>query len=130
MVIFMSIFSIVFITIVVKCSTGTSAPVGPITIAQRVDISKLPKGIDVSQFEEKYEAYKGKWSMTMVMKNNTAKKIEYPQIDADLYRDAELVGTATGGPGKHLKPGESGTVSYAWIIAEKVPTKIELKYIQ
>lgn len=95
--------------------------------AQKFNVSQLPKGIELSGFNELYDKPYGKWDLHLFMKNTSPKTIEYPQIDADLYIDGKVVGTVTGGPNKHLLSGDSAVVSLAWILPNQVPDEIIFK---
>jgi hypothetical protein len=90
----------------------------------------LPEGISVYGFEEKYDKPYGRYELYFILKNETGKKVEYPQVDGDLFVDGKLEGTATGGPGKHLNNLDSGLVSFMWILPYKVPDSVVFRWIQ
>jgi len=92
--------------------------------------SKLPQGVTVYSFKETFDKPYGKYDLSFTLKNGTGKKVEYPQIDVDMYVDGKLEGTATGGPGKHLENDEKGTISISWILPKKVPDSVVFKWIQ
>lgn len=84
----------------------------------------LPEGIVLKGFNEKFNKPYGKWDLYFFMKNETGRKIEYPQVDGDLYLDGRIVTTVTGGPDKHLDNLDSGVVEFGWILPDKVPDSI------
>lgn len=100
------------------------------TPAQRFITDQLPKGVLVYGFDEQYDKYKGEYELRFFLKNETGKRIEYPQIDGDIFIDGKLDGPVTGGPGKHLNHLDSGVVSLATILPTRIPDSVVFKFIQ
>jgi hypothetical protein len=98
--------------------------------AEKYVTENLPEGISVYGFEEKYDKPYGRYELYFILKNETGKKIEYPQVDGDLFVDGKLEGTATGGTDKHLNNLESGLVSFMWTLPYKVPDSVVFRWIQ
>jgi hypothetical protein len=130
------VFGFLFLALIGGILKGGPTPVNN-SEAEKVEpkrekyiASKLPEGVTVYGFNETFDKPYGKYDLSFTLKNSTNKKIEYPQIDVDLYVDGKLEGTATGGPGKLLENGDIGTVSISWILPKKVPDSVVFKWIE
>lgn len=94
----------------VACSTKKSA----VFIAR-----DLPNGIEITNFTENYDAYKGDYSVSFVLKNNTDKKLSIPSVKSDFYVKNKMEGTVDGGATEALNAGGSGNVTISTILPKE-----------
>jgi hypothetical protein len=106
------------------CNATPSKPVN------RFNVSQIPDGIKLYGFTEKYSPAAGQYELLFYIKNETGKKIEYPQVDGQLYVKGVVDGSPTGGPGKNLEPLDSGVVSLSWILPEQRPDSVLFTFAQ
>jgi len=92
-------------------------------------VSGLPKGVKVYGFNEQYDKPYGRYELHFFLKNETGKKIEYPQIDGDLFLNGELEGKVTGGLAEHLNNLDSGVISFSYIMPKQVPDSVVFKFV-
>lgn len=118
------LFIIVISIAMVSCGGDSKSP------AEKYITKDLPDGVSVYGFNEKFDKPYGKYELHFFVKNETGKKIEFPEIEGALYLDGKLEGPVTGGPGKHLDNLDSGVVSFAYILPTKVPDSVVFSMAQ
>ncbi|HCW05807.1 MAG TPA: hypothetical protein DGG95_00385 [Cytophagales bacterium] len=110
------------IAILLSCSDKPSQ--------EKYIVTNLPAGIRIYNFHEAYNKPTGQYILSFTMKNETGNKIDYPQINVDLYLNEKHEGTATSGPGTSLENNQEGTCSILWIFPNEKPDKLIFKFIK
>ena len=79
---------IIVTTVCIACSSKKSAV---------FIVRDFPKGIEISNFKEKYDAYNGQYEVEFTYTNNTDKKLKIPSLAADFYIAGKKEGYSDGG---------------------------------
>ena len=107
----------------------TLAACGSKKATTKYNTKALPTGLEVSDFEAYYDKPYGKYMLTCVVRNLGEKRLDVVELEATLLIEGKEVGKPTGGPGKILNAGDSGVVTFAWILPNKQPDEVVLKSI-
>jgi hypothetical protein len=106
-------------------SSGRQPDDGSIAL---IDSNRL-KGVIIAHTADKYDAYRGQYTIIAMLKHTGHLRLKYLQLNAVYYdTDGKQLARSIGGPESELMPGDSAIVKTTWVFptAADLPNKVVL----